>query len=387
MEKNSDKCEIIAKTFSGLENLLAEELKQLGANEIVILKRGVKFKGSQLTLYKVNYYSRLALKILKHLYSFNAVNELKLYENIYNYPWEKLFSINQTFMITSTVNSANFKHSQYISLKVKDAIADRFRDKCAKRPYVERLNPDYTIHIHINSNNECHVSLDSSGEPLFKRGYRGSQGNAPLNEVLAAGLIQLTGWDKKCPIVDFMCGSGTILIEAALFALNIAPGKFRKLFAFQKWKDYDIDLFNSITKNKPLGIDCQPPIITGCDIDKKAIENAQKNINNAGLSNFVKIQLKNFTQFRPPKTKGIVISNPPYGERIKNDDINNLYKQIGDVLKNNYVNYDSWLISHNLQAFKHIGLKTGKKIILFNGPLECRFNKYSILTGSLKKNK
>ena len=380
MKELKTEFEIIGKTFSGLEEIFSQELKELGAKDVQILKRGIRFAGSKELLYKVNFKSRLSLRFLVNLISFKAANEKSLYKQIYEYPWENIFSVKNTFFITSTVNSSFFKHSHYISLRVKDAIADRFRNKTKQRPSVDKSSPHIIIHIHIN-NDICNISLDSSGEPLFKRGYRIAQSHAPLNEVLAAGLIHLSEWDKNDSFIDFMCGSGTILIEAALISNNIPPGKFRNRYAFQNWKDYELDLFKSI-KNEKINSDSFAPVIMGCDVSPDATKIALKNINKAGLSNIVKVQNRNFKNFKPPKKKGVVIINPPYDIRLKGNNILLMYKEIGDFIKANYVGFNVWIMSHNLQALKHIGLKPDKKIVLYNGPLECRFNKYNIFEGS-----
>ncbi|MBN2519755.1 MAG: RNA methyltransferase [Bacteroidales bacterium] len=384
MRENNKNFEIIGKTFSGLEDVFSNELKDLGAKNIQILRRGIKFTGSKELLYRVNYRSRLSLRFLMTLISFKAANENILYKKVYEYPWESIFSFKQTIFVTSTVNSTIFKHSHYVSLKVKDAIVDRFRDKMKQRPNVDKSSPNIVIHIHI-SNDLCNLSLDSSGEPLYKRGYRIAASHTPLNEVLAAGLVYLSGWNKSDILIDFMCGSGTILIEAALIAGNIPTGKLRNNYAFQNWNNYEEDLFNFI-KNEKVNNNSYVPTILGCDISPDAIGSALKNINKAGLSSNIKIQNRNYLNFKPPKKKGVVITNPPYNVRLKDNDILLMYKELGDYIKRAYTGYDVWILSHNIQALKNIGLKASAKYQLYNGPLECKYNKYSIFEGSLKKN-
>ncbi len=384
MRESKENFEIIGKTFFGLEEILANELMDLGAKNIHKLKRGIKFTGSKELLYKVNYRSRLSLRFLMTLISFKTANEDILYKKVYEYPWESIFSFKQTIFITSTINSTIFKHSHYVSLKVKDAIVDRFRDKMKKRPNVDKISPNIVIHIHIN-NDICNLSLDSSGEPLYKRGYRIATCHTPLNEVLASGLVYLSGWDKSEVLIDFMCGSGTILIEAALMVKNIPAGKFRDKFAFQNWNNYEEDLYNSI-KNEEVKVDSYNPVILGCDVSTDAVGSALKNINKAGLTDIIKIQNRNYLNFKPPKKKGVVIINPPYNVRLKDNNILLMYKELGDYIKKTYAGYDVWILSHNIQALKHIGLKASAKYQLYNGPLECKYNKYSIFEGSLKKN-
>ena len=373
----------IAKTFPGLEEVLENELKGIGAENTEVLKRAVKFQGSKEILYKSNVCLRTALKILVPLKKFQAKTEKTLYSAVYEYEWEALFNLYNTFVIDAVVNSGLFKHSQYASLKTKDAIVDRFRNKYNKRPSVNKKNPDFRINLHIY-NDQCTLSLDSSGESLHKRGYKVKNVKAPLNEVLAAGLIMLSGWDKMSPFIDPMCGSGTLPIEAALLANNIAPGVYRKQFGFENWHDFDPALLRSIksqyskkTRNKFT--------IHGSDISAEAIETTRNNLEKANLINHVELFQQSISDYEPPAEKnGTVIINPPYNIKLKDKDIVAFYQQIGNLLKKKYTGYNVWVFSHHKQALKHIGLHATNKMTLYNGPLECKFQKYRIYEGSLK---
>ena len=335
-------------------------------------------------MYEANLWCRTALRILKPLYSFPAKTNEELYKNINDFEWEKVFSVDNTFAIDSVVNDSSFNHSHFVSQKVKDAIADRFRSTIGTRPSVDIENPDIRINIHIYKD-QCDVSLDSSGESLHKRGYRVAVGLAPLSEVLAAGLILLSGWDGKTNFVDPMCGSGTILIEAAMIAQNIAPGTFKKSFSFMKWKDFDKELWTNIkieaTKKQKLS-DCY---ISGADISPRAIRNTRGNVIEANMQKAISLQVASIEEFKPPQGGGLMIINPPYGERIEiEEEITVFYKSIGDTMKKKFSGFDVWIISSDLNALKFIGLRPTRKIPVFNGPLECRFMKFSIYDGSKK---
>ncbi|MBS3769491.1 MAG: THUMP domain-containing protein [Bacteroidales bacterium] len=373
----------IAKTFWGLEEVLEEELKKMGAENTEILNRAVKFQGDKSMLYKSNIYSRTALKILVPLKTFQAKSENVLYREVYQYEWEKLFNLYNTFVIDGVVNSGFFKHSQYASLKTKDAIVDRFRNKYNKRPSVNKKFPDFRINLHI-SGDQCTLSLDSSGDSLHKRGYKTQNVKAPLNEALAAGLIILSGWDKKSPFIDPMCGSGTLLIEAALLANEIPPGIYREAFGFENWHDFDPTLFRSI-KNQFRARPRSKVKIHGCDISEEAIEITRKNLEKSNMSRNVELFPQSVSDYQPPSEKtGTVIINPPYGHKLKEHDIQAFYKKIGNILKKKYTGYDVWIFSNHKQALKCIGLHATNKMTLFNGPLECKFQKYKIYEGSLK---
>ncbi len=375
-----------AKTMAGLEPILAKELMKLGAQKVEAHNRAVSFEGDKGFMYKANIQLRTALRILKPIHTFKAENEVQLYGKIFEMEWENIFDLENTFAIDSTVNSTLFNHSKFLSQKAKDAIADRFRDKFGKRPNVDLENPSIRINIHVREN-EFTVSLDSSGESLHKRGYRDETGVAPINEVLAAGLVALTDWTPPLNFIDPMCGSGTIAIEAALIANNIPAGYFRNEFGFEKWKDFDADLFQVIMDSaiKKISDDDRTRIYAS-DINRQVLEKAQENINNAKVEDTVKTFRASIEDFTPPPGTGTVIINPPYGERM-GENVNELYKSIGDVFKKKYAGYDCWMITSNMEAVKHIGLKPTRKITVFNGPLECRFLKFSIYEGTKKIHK
>jgi putative N6-adenine-specific DNA methylase len=374
--------EFIATTMFGLEEILAKELRDLGASDVRVLNRAVGFDGSQAILYKVNIGTRTAMRILKNLRSFRVTDEESLYNSIYNMKWEDHFSIKNSFMINSSVNSPKFRHSLFVSQKVKDAIADRFRKLTNLRPSVDTNDPDITINVHI-SNDRADISLDSSGEPLFKRGYRAAQFMAPLNEVLAAGMIMLTGWDGSVPFIDPMCGSGTLPIEAALIAKKIPPGIFREKFGFMQWKDYDSTLQSRLMESMLAPVDMKAGIFAS-DISRDAVELTRKNIKKALLEEFIELKQQDFKELIPGKEGGLLIMNPPYGERLKEDEINMFYKGIGDTLKKNFSGYEAWVLSGNPDALKFFGLRPERKIELLNGSIKCKFQKFSIYEGSKK---
>jgi putative N6-adenine-specific DNA methylase len=375
----------IAKTFFGLESVLFNELKELGASNVCISNRAVTFSGNKEMLYKANFYLRTAISILKPIVTFKASNEEELYAQVKKVDWEKYFTLKQTFAIEPTVYSPIFKHAQYASLKTKDAIVDQFRERSGKRPFVDPENPDVLINLHI-SDTSCTLSLNSSGEPLFKRGYRSATQEAPINEVLAAGLILLSGWSPDRNFIDPMCGSGTLLIEAALIANKIPPGIFRRHFGFENWPDFDNEIFNKISsEDEDVKKHTLPKgKILGLDISAKAISVARNNINNASLQNAIELDVCDFIDYLPVFDSGVIITNPPYGERLKNDNIILLYEAMGDTLKKKYKNFDAWIISSNIDAVKSIGLHPSKKIKLKNAALDCTFNQYQIYEGSKK---
>lgn len=373
-----------AKTFYGLEDVLVQELKQLGASQIVKKNRAVEFLGDLGFLYKANYSLRTALKILVPIHHFKAKNETIFEKEINKIPWENYFFNSQSFAIDATVYSDYFKHSQYIMLKMKDGIVDRFRKKFGKRPDIERFNPDIKFHLHI-SNQVVTISLDSSGDPLFKRGYRKSHFEAPINEVLAAGLLNLAGWDGKGNFLDPMCGSGTLLVEAAMIALNMPPQLHRKQFGFMNWKNFDLELFNKIKDTRINRIRDFSGKIVGYDISDKALVSAKNNIEAADLSEFIELKNQDFFTSQKELFPLLVVFNPPYDERLSIT-TDHFYKNIGDTLKNNYKNTLAWFITSDLEAYKKIGLRPSRKIKIYNGKLECRFFQYDIYEGS-KKNK
>ena len=372
---------MLAKTMYGLEEILADELKNLGAQNIKIQNRAVSFKGDTGFMYKANLNLRTCLRILKPIQTFQAHNEKELYKNILKIDWEKYLTTESTFATHATTNSEVFNHSKYASLLVKDGIADYFRNKYDKRPNVDPENPDLTINLHINKHT-CTVSLDSSGESLHKRGYKLDTIIAPMNEVLASGLILLSGWNKKDNFQDPMCGSGTLLIEAAMIAYNIPANIFRNKFGFESWKDFDSELFEKIkdiSLNKEVDF---KGTITGGDNFQKAIRISRKNIENALMFENIKVKNEDFFE-TSIKENSFVIFNPPYGERIELG-INEFYEKVGDSLKNNYKNCTVWIISSDLENMKMIGLKPTKKINLMNANLKCSFREFKIYVGSKK---
>ena len=380
----SENFKMIAKTFYGFEDILSEELLALGAQKINKGNRNVSFYGDKGFLYKSNLSLRTALKILKPVCEFRFKDINEYYDNIYSFKWEDYIGPTDSFLINSVVFHSNvFNNSKFTSLKAKDAIVDRFRDKFKKRPSINSFNPELRIEIHVNRNT-CTVSLDSSGESLHKRGYKKYNSAAPLNEVLAAGIVLMSKWDKKSDLLDPMCGTGTFLIEAAMIAKNIAPNLNRLSFAFEKWKDWDSKLFEIIeesVRSKEIDFDYK---LYGFDISNSMVKKAQKNIEVAEIDIDIEIVKKDF--FNSKKTdedKLHILINPPYDKRISTD-VNVLYKKIGDTLKNNYLYSDVWIITANLEAIKSIGLRSNNKIKLYNSNLESRLLNYAIYPGTKK---
>ena len=374
--------ELVAKTFHGLEEILAKELTELGASNIEIGNRMVAFTGDKALMYKANFCLRTAIRILKPIKHFKANTADEVYDNIKSIAWENYLDNTKSFAVDAVVFSNEFRHSKFVAYKVKDAIVDYFRDQTGERPSVRINNPDVLLNIHI-AEDRCTLSLDSSGESLHRRGYRQEAVEAPLNEVLAAGMILMTGWKGECDLIDPMCGSGTIPIEAALIARNIAPGVFRKEFAFEKWVDFDQDLFDSIYNDDSQEREFNHKIY-GYDNNPKANEIAIRNVKAAGLSKEIELKLQPFQQFEQPKEKSIIITNPPYGERISTDDLLGLYKMIGERLKHAFAGNDAWILSYRDECFDQIGLKPSVKIELYNGALECQFRKYQLFDGKYK---
>ncbi len=375
---------IIAKTFQGLEEVLAKELINLGANNVEIGRRMVAFTGDKEMLYKANFCTRTAVKVLKPIKEFKAKDADEVYEEAKKIDWEKYMDVKSTFLVDSVIFSENFRHSKFVAYRVKDAIADYWREKSGgDRPNVVISNPDLRVNVHI-AEDEVTISLDSSGESLHQRGYKTATVQAPLNEVLAAGLIMLTGWDGECDLIDPFCGSGTILIEAALIAQNVYPGVFRKEYAFEKWKDFDADLFDRIYNDDSQEREFDHKIY-GYDINRQVVQIATDNVLNASVKDIVSVEQRDFYEFEQPLDKAIMITNPPYGDRITTDDIFDLYETIGKNLKRNFVGNDAWIISHHEELFDKIGFRPSTKYALFNGSLECEFRKYQIFDGKLKE--
>ena len=372
---------MIAKTFFGFEEILAKELQVLGAQEVEQGVRMVSFKGDKGFMYKANLSLRTALKILKPIYHFRAYNEQSLYKGIQGVNWSQYFSANQSFVVDVTLHSDHFNHSQFVALKTKDAIVDQFRDKFGKRPDIDKDFPDVRINIHIH-NDQCSVALDTSGNSLHQRGYRTATNIAPINEVLAAGMLLLSGWDGQGDFLDPMCGSGTIVAEAAMIACNIPANINRKEFAFEKWNDWDNDLFDMIVDSLMKKTREFHYTIKGYDKAPSAVVKAKDNIKNANLDEYITISQQNFFD-TDKETKGPLhmVFNPPYGERL-DVDLERFYREIGDTLKQGYPGTNAWFITANLEALKFVGLKPSRKIKLFNGKLEARLVKYEMYEGS-----
>lgn len=382
---NTENLQIQIKTFFGLEEILAEEIKKLGGKNVEVKNRAVNCEGDLGFLYKINYSARTALKILIPLMTFKAWDENRFYDKLFAFPWDNFMDVNQTFAIDATVYSERFKHSQFMSLKMKDAIVDYFKFHHRTRPDVDAKNPDIKFHLHIDRELVT-ISMDSSGDPLFKRGYRKEQGEAPINEVLASGMLQLAGWDGKGNFLDPMCGSGTLLVEAAMIAMDLPAQIFRKRFAFQNWKNYDEELFKKIKEVRINRIKEFNGKIVGYDIDSKMLNAARINIETAEMEDVIEIKNQDFFDSEKDLFPLTMVFNPPYDERIEISD-DEFYKKIGDTFKKSYPNTLAWLISSDLEAVKKIGLRPSRKIKLFNGKLECRFLQYEMYEGTKKVHK
>ncbi|MBK7569172.1 MAG: class I SAM-dependent RNA methyltransferase [Bacteroidetes bacterium] len=370
----------IAKTLQGFEPILAKELMDLGARDVEILKRAVAFSGDKAMLYAANIHLRTAIKILKPITSFTANDEHELYDKVMAIDWSEIMNVDDTFAIDNTIFSTVFTHSNYPALKMKDAIVDQFRNKYDKRPSIEKINPTYRFNLRVKEN-QVSISLDSSGESLHKRGYRTEQHAAPMSEVQAAGLILLSGWNYNIPLYDPMCGSGTILIEAALIANNIAPGLIRKHFGFQLWKDYDVTLFRQLMVQAASEVKNNKLMIRGSDISQRNLDMAQIHIDNAVPDAGIQLFPASFEDTEAQNHKGMLIMNPPYGERMQQERIVEFYQMIGNTLKRKYAGCIAWVFSGNLDAAKFIGLKPSEKIKLKNGPIDCVFLKFEIREG------
>ncbi len=378
---------ITIKTLFGLEPVLANELNQLGYKEHETHIRAISLKGELKDIYYLNLHLRTAISILVEFEKFSIKNDSELYHKLKKIKWTDVFDLDKTFSIRGAVNSKMFKHSQFPILVCKDAIVDSFMKEYDDRPNVDTKSPDLVFDLHIRDR-DVTVSLNSSGVPLYQRGYRTRTGIAPINEVLASGMIQMTGWKGETDLYDFFCGSGTILIEAALIANDIPSNINRKGYAFQKWKNYDQAMWEEIydAANKRPKRDLGIKII-GSDIDAEVIQSARNNIKRLPLGRTIEFQIKSFEDFEPESDNGVVVSNPPYGKRINPDSILEMYQGIGDKLKKDFNGFDCWIISSNLEVMKFIGLKPSRKIKLFNGSDECSFRKFEVYQGSKKAKK
>ena len=373
---------MIAKTFMGLEDVLAEELTQLGANNIVKGRRMVAFTGDKEMLYRANFHLRTAIRILKPIAHFRARSADDVYEGVRAIDWSQLIARGKTFAVDSVVYSEEFRNSRFVTYKVKDAIVDQLRECTGERPNISVSNPDLRLNIHI-AEDRATLSLDSSGESLHRRGYRQESVEAPLNEVLAAAIVLMTGWRGESDFIDPMCGSGTLPIEAALIARNIAPGVFRKEYAFEKWADFDRDLFDAIYNDDS----AERPFdhhIYGYDTDMKAVNTASFNVRAAGLSKDITIEQRDFKDFTNPGKPSIIVTNPPYGERITTPNLLGTYKMIGERLKHEFAGNEAWVLSYREECFDQIGLKPSVKVPLYNGSLECELRKYTLFDGKMR---
>ena len=383
MEENF---KMLAKTLFGLEELLAQELRRLGASKVEIGTRNVTFEGDKGFMYKANLCCRTAIKILKPISSFNVFTEEDIYKKVYAIPWEHYMDVDGSLAVDATVFSEQFTHSKYIALKTKDAIVDRFRDKEGRRPDVDLDHPTLKVNIHIDRN-ICTLSLDSSGQSLHKRGYKVASTMAPINEVLAAGMIMLSGWTGQCNLLDPMCGSGTILTEAAMIACNIPPNLNREEFGFENWPDFDVDLFELIENAALKKIKDFHFKIEGFDLEADIVSKAKENIKSANLEEFISVRKQDFFESKKENDNSLyIIFNPPYDERIQVD-AEKLYASIGTTLKHGYPGTEAWMITANMEALKHVGLRPSRRIRLYNGKLESKLVKYEMYEGSRKAKK
>lgn len=371
---------MVAKTFQGLEDVLRDELIALGAENVELGNRMVSFEGDLAMLYKANLCCRTALRILKPIVMFTSDSPDELYDKVRELPWEQYLNPDSTFSIDSTVYGEDFTHSKFVTYRVKDGIVDHFMDMTGQRPSIRLEGADLIFNVHI-AGNRVTISLDSSGEPLYKRGYRVESTAAPINEVLAAGIILKTGWQGDTDFLDPMCGSGTFLIEAALIAANINPGIYRESFAFEKWKDFDSDLFEEIYNDDSEERDFNYKIFGG-DIDPEAIAIARKNIKSAKVDEMIELSCQPLTEWMADTPEGIIVTNPPYGERLRPGNIDMVYKEIGSTLKNNFQGWHAWILGYQEEQLKEIGLKPSVKIPLHNGSLECSLREYVMFDGS-----
>jgi len=377
----SDTFPILVKTYFGFEELLADELRALGVKELEILRRAVKCESDMKLLYRCNYELRTAVSVLRPIHTFKANNEEQLYQGVQDINWEDYLDVEQTFAINSNTFGELFTHSHYAGLKAKDAIVDQFRDRMNRRPSVNVESPDLYIDLHI-AHNECTISLNSSGESLSKRGYRSQQTKAPMNEALAAGIIKLSGWTPDLPFLDPMCGSGTFPIEAAMMATNTPSGSFRS-FAFERWKSYDSALWKEVKREAEQNRKMIPLDIRGADKNQLAIRISQANATDAGFEDYIKFERKNLLNTKALSDHGTIIINPPYGARLEDEnEMDDFYADLGSHLKHAYNGWDAWIFSGNLEALKCFGLRTSRKIKLYNGPIECRLHHYTLYKGS-----
>lgn len=377
--------ELIVTTLKGLEEVLEKELQSMGIEKTEIINRGVVIPYSQRNLYLTNMACRVAMRVLVPVFSFEAQNTDELYKNALDLPWLKFQDVDQTFAIFNAINSSIFTHNQFASLRIKDALCDSFRKEHKRRPNVDTERPDITWHVHIYES-KVTISLDSSGDSLHIRGYRKGSHGAPINEVLACGLLYLSGWDPNItPFIDGMTGSGTIAIEAAMMATRRAPNLNRRNFSFKNWKDYNDDKFQELKKDLVQSTRTSIPDILGIDISPRSIQTAEMNAKLAGVNKFVRFRKCDFLDYKPEPRRGVLILNPPYGERLELDDIDALYKEMGSTFKHAFPGWKAGVISSSKSALNAIGLNSGETHHLLNGKLECDFKLYELFEGKKKK--
>lgn len=375
--------EIVAKTLEGFEEILAEEVEKIGGENVKLLKRAVSYEGDLEVLYKSNLHLRTAIRVLVPLEEGIAKNDKQFYKYISSIDWSEFMEVDNTFAVDANVSGRYFDHSKFLALRTKDAVVDQFREKTNKRPSIDVKFPDLRINIFVQED-RVSVSLDSSGSSLHRRGYKLEISEAPLSEVLGAGMILKSEWNPRDPFIDPMCGSGTLLVEAAMIASNTAPNSFRKYFSFMNWKNYDRQIWDKVKKAASDQVDKSRIKIYGGDKDRMTFNIARKNIENAGFGDEVILEKKDFFKAQRVGDKGVLMMNPPYGDRLELDDVDLFYEKIGDKLKDTFDGYDAWILSGNLGAMKKVGLKTARRFTLMNGPLECKFFKYEMYQGSKK---
>ncbi len=373
--------ELIAKTFQGLEEVLAQELIELGANDVQIGRRMVSFSGDQEMMYRANFCLRTAVRVLKPISHFRARNADDVYKAVKEIEWNEFLDLDTSFVVDTTVYSTEFRNSKFVAYKVKDAIVDYFMEREGKRPNISVSNPDLRLNIHI-AEESCTLSLDSSGESLHLRGYRTATVDAPINEVLAAALIKMSGWKFDCDLIDPFCGSGTILVEAALMARNIYPGVFRRKFGFENWKDFNPELLSSIFDDDSNERTFEHRII-GADINLRAVEAAQANAKAAGVADLITVEQREIRNFTQPESPALLITNPPYGERLRPEDLSDIYRTLGEKLKREFQGGEAWVISSREELFDSMRLRPSFKVPLQNGSLDCELRKYVTFEGKL----
>lgn len=372
------KYECVAKTMSGFEQILKDELLDLGIEHVELATRAVHFEGDLEDIYRVNYWSRFCLRVLVSFHSYKAFDDKRLHSKAMQFEWEKLLSVDKTFAINSAVSSDYHTHSHFASLRVKDAIADYFMEKYDERPSVDLDEPDVRIHLHIERQFVT-LAIDSSGESLHKRGYRTEHFDAPLNEVLAAGMIKLSGWTPDKTFWDPMCGSGTLVTEAGMMAKGIAPQIKREHFGFMNWSSFDSDLFEKVKAESP--VEPQKFNIYASDISPESVIATYQHLENLGLHEDIECNAQDMFEAEAPEGGGVMIVNPPYGVRLEKENVAEFYGEMSNYIKHNLPGWDAWVFTSNVEALKKFGLKPSKKLMLYNGALECRFYKYEIFAG------